>query len=247
MNPILLSEVLLVIGGVALGAVLAFFLLPARREAKRLRAELEQARAEHEEYKSGVSDHFVKTAELVGELTKSYAAVYDHLAGGAQKFCTDFQDKALTFAERPALGDGRTFTSTAETVEEVRMEEVPVGGRRGSDVPASASTMAAAAAPAATPSPRAATSPRPAAATPGAAATSRDTAPASRPSGAATEEAPIVEKTSAPVGNGMEEPGAVDGVTEDDPLHATTGIMPEPGVTAEPGELEDGAPAAPKF
>ncbi|HYC56850.1 MAG TPA: DUF1043 family protein [Candidatus Binatia bacterium] len=209
MNPILLSEVLLLIGGIALGVVLGFFLLPARREAKRLRLELEQTRAEHEEYKSGVSAHFVKTAELVGEMTKSYAAVYDHLAGGAQKFCTEVPDTALTFGARPALGDGRTFTSTAETVEEIPTTQVPLSKVTAAAATASAANAAAAA--------------------------------------AAMEDAPVVDGSSVAAGDGLDEAGQVESLSEDDPVHATAGIMPEPGLSAEPGELEDGAPASPKF
>jgi uncharacterized membrane-anchored protein YhcB (DUF1043 family) len=222
------AEVLMLIGGIALGLLLGYFVLPSRREAKRLREELDQLRTQHEEYKSGVSQHFVKTAELVGEMTRSYAAVYDHLAGGAQKFCTEVPDQALTFGARPALGDGATFTSTAETVSETPLREAtametPLREATAMETPLREAT--------AMETPLRETPLRSAAA----------------PPAGSGEGPPIVTKTSASVAGGVEAPGAVDGLTEDDPVHATTGIMSEPGISAEPGELEDGAPSAPKF
>src|SRR4051812_48038282 len=173
-----IMDVLLLLGGIAIGLLIGHFFLPAVREAKRLRVELDTLRTEHETYKSGVSEHFVKTAELVGEMTKSYARVYDHLAGGAQKFCFDIaSDNQIPFGEPLAISD-----------------------------------------------------------------------------------AAIVTATSAPTGDGIEEPGAVDAApldtasattasvhTEDDPDRATEGMMPEPGLMAVPGELEDGAPDPPRF
>ncbi|MBI5505395.1 MAG: DUF1043 family protein [Deltaproteobacteria bacterium] len=84
--------------GIALGLAIGYFAFPAIRQAKRLREELEGLRREHEVYKAGVSEHFQKTADLVGEMTKSYAAVYDHLAGGARRYCGDaLADNALAF------------------------------------------------------------------------------------------------------------------------------------------------------
>lgn len=72
--------------GVAIGLVAGYVLFPAIREAKVLRAQLDRALKEHEDYKASVNTHFRKTADLVGQMTRSYAAVYDHLATGARAF-----------------------------------------------------------------------------------------------------------------------------------------------------------------
>jgi|GEM_PF-2009964 len=96
-------EAALVALGIALGLAIGYFAFPKMRQAKQLRDELDRLRSEHETYKSGVSEHFEKTADLVGEMTKSYAAVYDHLAGGARRFCGDaLADKALAFGPQLA-------------------------------------------------------------------------------------------------------------------------------------------------
>ena len=84
-----MMNVVLVVAGIAIGLAAGHFASPAVRQAKRLRIQLEQLLQEHETYKSSVNAHFRKTADLVGDMTKSYAAVYNHLAGGARNFCDD--------------------------------------------------------------------------------------------------------------------------------------------------------------
>lgn len=67
--------------GVALGAAAVWIWKGRGRDevtVSRLDRELKA-------YKQEVSDHFVRTAELVNELTNSYKAVYEHLEGGAYR------------------------------------------------------------------------------------------------------------------------------------------------------------------
>jgi uncharacterized membrane-anchored protein YhcB (DUF1043 family) len=84
-----LMNVVLVVAGIAIGLAVGFLASPAIGKAKRLRAELDRTLQEHEAYKASVNAHFRKTADLVGQMTRSYAAVYDHLAGGARQFCDE--------------------------------------------------------------------------------------------------------------------------------------------------------------
>ena len=96
------TNVGLVAAGIGIGVVAGHFASPAIGEARRLRAELDRLLHEHESYKASVNSHFRKTAELVGQMTKSYAAVYDHLAGGARSFCDDTgPEQKLPFAPLP--------------------------------------------------------------------------------------------------------------------------------------------------
>jgi hypothetical protein len=91
-------------------------LLPSRREVKRLQAELDAARAEHQSYKGQVSSHFHKTAELVGVMTQSYKNVYDHLANGAQSLCDGPPALPAGFGESRMIADS-SFVVGDETPE----------------------------------------------------------------------------------------------------------------------------------
>jgi uncharacterized membrane-anchored protein YhcB (DUF1043 family) len=88
--------------GIAIGLGAGYALFPAIREAKRLREQLDRTLQDHETYKASVDAHFRKTADLVGQMTRSYAAVYDHLATGARAFCDDGSaGTALPFGPLP--------------------------------------------------------------------------------------------------------------------------------------------------
>lgn len=66
------------------GSLIGFFVGSFRRRpAPEDPAEVERLRQELQQYREEVSDHFVKTADLVNNLTHSYRAVYEHLEGGA--------------------------------------------------------------------------------------------------------------------------------------------------------------------
>ena len=40
-----------------------------------------------QDYRDQVTHHFMRTSELVQEMTQSYRSVYEHLASGAQQLC----------------------------------------------------------------------------------------------------------------------------------------------------------------
>lgn len=143
------EQSILVLAGVGVGLALGYFLFPTMRQAKRLRIENERLRAEHERYVGEVGEHFLRTADLVGEMTKSYAAVYDHLAGGARRFCDDrLAEKALAFsplakALEPAMDAGaQTEAPPAVAAEGTR---APAENRAPAAEPADATDSAPAA------------------------------------------------------------------------------------------------------
>lgn len=84
----------LLVSGAAVGVLVAGLVLPGPKRVRQLEEELEKVQKDHESYRSGVTAHFKTTAELVGEMTQSYKAVYDHLAYGAQSLCGEYD--ALT-------------------------------------------------------------------------------------------------------------------------------------------------------
>ena len=76
--------VLLVVGGLTVGAIISYLAAPNRKRVALLEAELARARSEHRSYRERVTDHFRTTSDLVANMTASYKAVYDHLAQGAR-------------------------------------------------------------------------------------------------------------------------------------------------------------------
>jgi uncharacterized membrane-anchored protein YhcB (DUF1043 family) len=118
------SVVFLVIG-VAIGVAAGHFFSPAIGEARRLRADLDRIQHEHDSYRSSVNSHFRKTADLVGEMTKSYAAVYDHLAGGARRFCDESgTDAAIPFEPLPGALASPVIETAADAAAEVASPDV---------------------------------------------------------------------------------------------------------------------------
>jgi len=84
LNPVWIYVSLAFTAGCVAGAVLFGAMSRGARDARKLKADLEKAEREFEAYKSGITSHFSKTAELVNEMTRDYVKVYEHLAKGAQ-------------------------------------------------------------------------------------------------------------------------------------------------------------------
>jgi len=155
--------------GVICGAVVASIVLPSRREIERLTAELTALKSEHASYKGHVSKHFLKTSELVANMTASYKAVYDHLATGAQSLCSDtealeapkFGSPKLIFDPTIQVAPNPNSDHTAQAAEAATAE--PTTAAEPGDLPAEAlddTPEATAAEPAAT-TPGDATAPDP--------------------------------------------------------------------------------------
>lgn len=114
---------------------------PAVEEAKKLKQELEFAQndservhREHEAYKTSVNSHFRKTADLVGQMTRSYAAVYDHLSDGARSFC-DGVDSTIPFGP---LADALAAPVVETAAEAVVMAEAEPEAASAHEVASSA-------------------------------------------------------------------------------------------------------------
>jgi len=106
----------------AVGAAIGFMLGRSggqNGQQQELTEQLNEAHRELEAYKEQVSGHFVQTAELVNDLTSSYAAVHKHLAQSAGELCKDpAASKALEAAMKPALPADADETVVAEAVAE---------------------------------------------------------------------------------------------------------------------------------
>lgn len=101
--------------GAVIGALLLYALLPARRQYGRLMRERDEARKELNEYRRQVDQHFVRTAELVNQLTESYRQVHEHLSSGAHDLCSEAGRRLASDASLDALAPEDASADTTDT------------------------------------------------------------------------------------------------------------------------------------
>jgi uncharacterized membrane-anchored protein YhcB (DUF1043 family) len=80
--------------GTVLGCIVAWFVIGRNGRTLQLQLELEQLKERFTDYRDQVTQHFMRTSDLVQEMTQSYRAVYEHLATGAQHLCSEPDDTA---------------------------------------------------------------------------------------------------------------------------------------------------------
>jgi uncharacterized membrane-anchored protein YhcB (DUF1043 family) len=78
--------------GTILGCIGAYLFFGRHSQTARLQEELRELRKRFSDYREQVSAHFMRTSDLVQEMTRSYRAVYEHLASGARELCEDELD-----------------------------------------------------------------------------------------------------------------------------------------------------------
>ncbi len=78
--------------GLVLGCMATYLVVARYGRTRELQEELNQLKERFTDYRDQVTQHFMRTSELVQEMTQSYRAVYEHLASGAQHLCTDAND-----------------------------------------------------------------------------------------------------------------------------------------------------------
>lgn len=80
-----MSSTVVIVIGVVVGFIaggLVVWLLGARRHHE---PTVGQLKAENERFREEVNAHFVRSAQLINELTDSYKKVFDHLSDGAER------------------------------------------------------------------------------------------------------------------------------------------------------------------
>lgn len=83
-----MQMILLFCAGLVCGAALAYVFLPVRRKAQGLQQERDHAVTALKQHQEKVDRHFLRTAELVNQLTVSYRAIHEQLSEGARSLCT---------------------------------------------------------------------------------------------------------------------------------------------------------------
>jgi len=84
--------------GIALGAFFVRWLSPQERERRELTESLHRQQTEAAAYQQQVTEHFIKTSELVHNLAQSYREVHQHLALGAMHLANPEVGRSLLTA-----------------------------------------------------------------------------------------------------------------------------------------------------
>ncbi|MEN8107383.1 MAG: DUF1043 family protein [Pseudomonadota bacterium] len=86
-TSIWLTGLLSVVLGAAIGSIATYLVVARHGRTRKLQDELDHLKERFTDYRDQVTQHFMRTSELVQEMTQSYRAVYEHLASGAQNLC----------------------------------------------------------------------------------------------------------------------------------------------------------------
>ncbi len=85
--PFWVTGSLLFLIGTGLGSIVTYLFMSRGNSRRHLQLELDRLKENFQEYRDQVTRHFMRTSELVQEMTHSYRSVYEHLASGAQQLC----------------------------------------------------------------------------------------------------------------------------------------------------------------
>lgn len=111
--------------GIGLGAIVTYSLASRNNRTRKLQRELNQLSEHFTDYRDQVSQHFMHTSDLVQEMTRSYRAVYEHLAAGAYHLCTDeTESPTLDHKTQEQLAAENTDDVTAADADYDELEEL---------------------------------------------------------------------------------------------------------------------------
>lgn len=103
----------------AVGVVFGFFIGRSKGDTsapkvRELEQNLSKANEEMQEYRTHVTQHFEKTANLFNQLTNDYREVYEHLANSSDQLCGDqvAKLKSLTSDKNVLEGEGEKLESS---------------------------------------------------------------------------------------------------------------------------------------
>ena len=99
--------------GIGLGAIITYALVSRNSRTHKLQREMDQLAERFTDYRDQVGQHFMHTSDLVKEMTRSYRAVYEHLATGAHHLCA-VDPVAPTLSHHNAVQLGANNTGEAD-------------------------------------------------------------------------------------------------------------------------------------
>lgn len=122
--------IILLVVGLLVGGIIGYLMRSGdgklQQKNDELKKELEEAGQNLTTYKQEVASHFLKTADLVNNMTDSYRTVHEHLAQGASTLCSEQlgveqldirQTHLLDKAEDKPIEDIETKTAETDSVE----------------------------------------------------------------------------------------------------------------------------------
>ncbi len=102
----LLIGLVCLIAGAVIGALLSRGFSPQEQKARELEEKLAKTEDEYKTYQHEVTEHFIRTSELVGNLTRSYRDVHQHLASSAMHLANPDISRQLLQAGADEAGAG---------------------------------------------------------------------------------------------------------------------------------------------
>ena len=91
--------------GTVIGCIVTYSIVARNNRTHQLQMELNELTDDFREYRDQVTHHFMRSSELVQEMTQSYRSVYEHLASGAQHLCGDTEAATLGHTNRAQVTD----------------------------------------------------------------------------------------------------------------------------------------------
>ncbi|MBU6949977.1 MULTISPECIES: YhcB family protein [unclassified Hahella] len=89
--------------GLGLGVLLHKLLHSETAKNRRLERQIDHLQDQHTRYQAEVAEHFSRTAEMLGKLNANYRDIFNHLAVGAERLCSDSEFKSLVSSATPSL------------------------------------------------------------------------------------------------------------------------------------------------
>ena len=86
MSAQIISSIFIFAVGIGIGILVQRYVLSRGTHVAILEKELDSLKGEQLQMKDSLQQHFLQTADLTQDLTNSYKALYEHLAGGASEF-----------------------------------------------------------------------------------------------------------------------------------------------------------------
>ncbi len=100
--------------GAVLGCMITYALMARNGRTHQLQIELNQLKDNFRDYRDQVTHHFMRSSQLVQEMTQSYRSVYEHLASGAQRLCGELDHDTLQAVAAARLDNSAHATGDTE-------------------------------------------------------------------------------------------------------------------------------------